>query len=605
MRYFSNCPQIWNTQTLCFTDYMNGSIAKRYSMRREMVTIRKHLWVIFLFLTACEGEISPTRIQPQSQILSVESSADEVQIYEMIEFSITLDANFDNPFDSREMSLDAIFTGPDGSNWSVPGFWDADHSWLVRFTPSITGIWNYKISLKDRNGIASSNPTHFMVIPSSHHGWLQVGNWVNPNYNPRYLAFHDGTPFYGIGHYNAFNLLSFGYDETKGFGLYNQMVDAGENILVYWPIYSNPFFSTDYTRYSLPDLKIIDMVVDDAENKDIYLIFTIWNHDLLRNLEHPWSQNNMGQWENLNGFNKLGSIEDFFTDDEAWAWQENLYRYIIARWGYSRAIGLWQTVSEIEGTNAGKEGDRWHERVNQFFVDYDPYRHPTTASMAGDRWWPNGYTNMDVLQIHSYATANDPVETGPLLAEWSQKMFEFATKPNFIGEFGTPDQRNEPEHLHNALWAGLVSGAALTPMDWNDGGTWGSMTPEMFEQVHFFADFVEDLELVKLNTTILNITTSSNELQVWGIGGSDWAIIWLQDISQINRDISEIRESIITNSGEKVDVDGLMNGEYVIQSYNTWSGTYLREYRSNVDTGQLSVVLPDFERDLVLMIIRE
>ena len=58
---------------------------------------------------------------------------------------------------------------------------------------------------------------------------------------------------------------------------------------------------------------------------------------------------------------------------------------MIACWGFSRAIGLWQIVSEIEGTNGEVKKDSWHQKVNDYFVRHDPYRHPTTASMGGDQ----------------------------------------------------------------------------------------------------------------------------------------------------------------------------------------------------------------------------
>lgn len=306
------------------------------------------------------------------RILSIETSANQVLLYDVIEFRISLDADYKNPYDSREITLDAIFNGPDGSEWKIPGFWDAQSSWVLRFTPSVVGTWDLQIMVKDKNGLSHQNGHRFSVTASGNHGWLQVGSWVDPSYNPRYLAYHDGTPFYGIGHCNAFDLLSFGFVPDSGFRLFDQMVSAGENILVYWPLHSNPFFTLTYDKYSLPDLKVIDMIVADAERKGIHLVFTIWNHDPLRDENHPWSKNNMGQWNNLNGFNKLVSIEDFFIDEEAWVWQENLYRYIIARWGYSRSIGMWQTVSEIEGTNVDDEQDRWHERLNRYFVENDP-----------------------------------------------------------------------------------------------------------------------------------------------------------------------------------------------------------------------------------------
>ena len=116
----------------------------------------------------------------------------------------------------------------------------------------------------------------------------------------------------------------------------------------------------------------------------------------------------------------MGDINSFFTSEEAWAWQENFYRYIIARWGYSPAIGMWQTVSEINGTNAYDQTDPWHKKVNDYFVANDPYRHPTTASKSGggsDIPWPEGHRVMDAPQVHIYDPLNDnPVGAASVLA---------------------------------------------------------------------------------------------------------------------------------------------------------------------------------------------
>ena len=123
----------------------------------------------------------------------------------------------------------------------------------------------------------------------------------------------------------------------------SNMQAAGENFVVWWPLYSNSPLNNRYDDYSLQNMQLIDTVVKDAEKKNLILIFTVWDHPQLRAPGHAWGDGNWGR----NGFSKLGSIEEFFTSDEAWAWQENFYRYLIARWGYSPAIGMWQTVSIV------------------------------------------------------------------------------------------------------------------------------------------------------------------------------------------------------------------------------------------------------------------
>lgn len=479
---------------------------------------------VAITLVACSP--LPTPDVPEPCIYAVEPNATSVARYEKLELTVVLEATYDNPYDVRQVDLTTVFTGPDGHEWTTPGFWDGEGAWRVRFTPPAEGEWRYSLQVRDRYGKSKPYDGQFTCLPSSHHGWLQVGAWVDPAYSARYLVHHDTTPFYGVGHCDAFDLMSYGWDAEGGFALFDRMAEHGENMLVYWPIYSNPFFATRYDRYSVPDLKVIDVVVEDAARKGIYFVFTLWDHSLLRDETHEWGH---GLWETHNGFRGLGSLNSFFTDAEAWAWQENLYRYVIARWGYSPAIGLWQTVSEIEGTNAGRHADRWHERVNRYFVEHDPYRHPTTASKAGDAWWSAAYAVMDVMQMHSYNSRHDPVGTGPLIAGWTRQMWQAEAKPNFIGEFGTNDERLHPELLHNGLWAGLAGGGAITPMEWNDSSAWGRMDDEMYEQMAHLAAFVADLPLAHLDPAPVDVAADDETLQGWGIMGAGMGFFWVQD----------------------------------------------------------------------------
>lgn len=575
------------------------------------------LGCVLLLLAACGGDATPTSVPTPAPtptpagptILGATCNAAacdaavEVLRYGKFELTVDLRANYTNPFDAREVALDALFTGPDGVAWRVPGFWDGDGQWRIRFAPAQEGAWQYAITVRDATGASAPLAGAFTATPSPSRGWLQVGSWVDPAYSPRYLAHHDGTPFYGIGHCDAFTVMRGGFDADRGFGLFSDMVAAGENTVVYWPLYSNSFIASDYDRYQPVDLKLIDLIVADAERKGVYLIFTIWNHDLLRDQTHPWGNS---AWETLNGFRTLGTLEEFFASEgEMGAWQENLYRYIIARWSYSPAIGMWLTVSEIEGTNVGARKDEWHTRVNDYFVKHDPFRHPTSASMAGDQWWPEGYAVTDIPQIHSYDTTDDMVAIGPRLAYWTQRMWEAEAKPNFIGEFGARRASLQPDHLHNGVWAALATGAALTPMDWNDGNSWGDMTPEMYDQMRHVATFVADLPFVQLNPVPLPADSGRETLASWALGGEDWGFAWVQDVSQIGKDVAEQRANTVAQENVTITVRGVADGAYTVRPFDTWTGVYLTSITTTAADGTLAIELPAFTRDVAVRWVRE
>ena len=114
--------------------------------------------------------------------------------------------------------------------------------------------------------------------------------------------------------------------------------------------------SFHYDTYDMTRAANIDAVVENCEQHEIYLMLTIWNHDELRGNGHSWQRH---YFDGTNGnppvynpfYDLTPSANDFFSDATSWSYQQKLYRYIIARWGYSRAIGLWHTICEIDGAS--------------------------------------------------------------------------------------------------------------------------------------------------------------------------------------------------------------------------------------------------------------
>ncbi len=580
-------------------------------MRIKDFSIRiKSFWLLISLslLVGCSSAAETSLLTPEPtipanlpKIMQVDPDQNSVSRYASIEFVLEVEADYANPYDAREVKLDGIFSAPDGREMRIPGFWDAEESWRLRFTPWLEGEWTYQMSIQDVNGTSLPAEGSFTVTENELHGWLQVGNWIDPGYSNRYLVHHDGTPFYGVGHCDALNILIDGFDAEEGVKLFNNMQAAGENFVVWWPMYSNSPITNSFDSYSSSNMSIIDMVVRDAQRKGIFLIFTVWDHPQLRDATHSWGD---GRWQAYNGFHKLVAIDEFFTSEKAWAWQENFYRYIIARWGYSPAIGMWQTVSEINGTNAYDQTDSWHARVNAYFVENDPYRHPTTASKSGDVDWPEGHQAMDAPQVHVYDLDDGPTAAAQTIARWTELMWQTG-KPNWIGEFGVTGNTEYPELFHNSIWAALGAGAALTPAEWNSGGAWMQMTPEMYADQGRLAQFVADIPLAWWNPSALKINSSDSRVRGWGVAGEQGGLFWVQDFSTEGESIADVRTKQVTRSGVVLEIEGLPEGTWTITPYDTRGGTYLEPYEIACSQGRsCAVPLPDFHSDTAFRITR-
>ncbi len=554
------------------------------------------------------GAVVPTETVSKDapQISAVRLDRTEVPRYESVEMILDASAKYSNPYDSREVRLDGIFSGPGGIEMKVPGFWDGQDSWRIRFTPSREGKWSYRLSITDAKGSSAPAEGTFTATPSELHGWVRAGNLVDPSYSSRYLAYDDGTPFYGVGHCDALNILVDGFSVETGVGLFDAMKEGMENYVVWWPLYSMSPVGSSYDQYSVNHLGTIDVIVKDAQAKGIRLVFTIWDHPSLRDATHSLSG---GRWE-TNGFSKLGDIQSFFNAAESWDWQANLYRYIIARWGYSPAIGMWQTVSEINLTNAYGQLDPWHEKVNDFFVENDPYRHPTTASYSGEGAWPQGWKVMDVPQVHLYDFSNgtlewDVVHAAQVLADWTQMMWIAEAKPNWVGEFGVSGNTVYPELFHNSIWAALAAGAAAMPAEWN-GGTWGEMTPEMLADTARIAQFLADIPLVKWNPSTLGIASNDPRIRGWGVAGESGGLFWIQDYTMEGKPVAEVRQYNVTRQGVAVEIKGLAAGTYIVTPFDTWKGAFLPPFEITCSgSGPCAVLLSDFQSDMAFRLLRK
>ena len=408
-----------------------------------------------------------------AQITSVTPSATKVKQYDAVFFEVALTGEWDNPYLQEEAALDMVLTAPSGKELVLPCFYKegesgAESTWEARFTPQEKGKYTYFFRYTQDGQVASeSAPATFKSRRSKLQGILHVrDNWT--------LVYDNGQPFRGVG----INLCweSRTQDDSKFFSDLHEQHDRfnfdamlpdfaknGGNFTRMWicdwnfPIDRQTGFNnhryeetTEYMNRSA--VERLDHVVNLSEELGIKIMLC------------------MGQ-------GKVVADQAFFTCPDAKVRYRNYLRYIVARWGYSPAIAMWEFFNEIDNVQHNAPDGvipaeyivAWHDEMSTYLAGLDPFQHIRTTSISHrDLEGLNDLANLDINQKHIYnathvvpetidayiAKHNKPYIVGEVGYEWdwSKNFDDFADGMNM--------------DFRRAFWYGLFSQTALTPMTW-------------------------------------------------------------------------------------------------------------------------------------------
>jgi len=531
----------------------------------------------------------------EPMVSSLQAVSNNVGVYEKFELRIDLEATYTNPYDPEQIDLRAEFTSPSGKQWKIWGFYnpsDWSRLWMVRFTPTETGTWNYLVKVTDREGTAQSRPRTFTAVESSHHGFIRIAP------NQRYLVYSDNTSFYGVGlwYNDSYELFNEGQITQAGLDRLQQL---GCNFISFFPTPLETM-GTGLGRYDENRCGRLDQLFEWCEQRDIHISWNLWFHSYIS--QAVWGGGN-ARYRN-NPYRLVTDAKGFFGSEEGWKYQEKLHRYVIARWGYSRALFLWFIVDEINGTEGWTEGDheaaeQWCRKMDAFFNEHDPYGRPTTGTQSGGigQWWPNGYRIFDIAAREIYEAQGHPIarsgkpdleNENPLqlsyrnYATQTQNLWTGFQKPAIIGECGWDHTYYEPgmpgylSMYHNALWAGLANGLCCTPFWWAYSEWLNDSV--VTHQMRYFAQFVGDIDFAHLDLQPAEIV--GDGCDAWAMKSDKLVFGWV-----VNPQTSVANESFT--------ISGLSDRDYEVRLYRTWRGRYLEPQTAPCRDGKLTVTIPE------------
>jgi hypothetical protein len=281
--------------------------------------------------------------------------------------------------------------------------------------------------------------------------------------------------------------------------------------------------------------------VDEYCNKlGVYYIFCMRLHSQLESREDARDIEMKGiRWE-TNCYNDndqtpsemaaespLGivDVQDYFRNEQANFYQENYYRYLIARYGYSTNLAAWQLFSELDNVKGYKDeqsGDSieinkehraeiasWTQKMAKYIKHELDDRHLLSISMASmknyqkDLWDANLWDidEIDFVGVHDYVyevegvgsrmrnrnsyyrfpsinNLNIGIQEGEIrYPKYQNKMYiydEFG-QTNAIQIIWPEDKEVDPTALYNQhtgfmfkqdLWFTITAGSAVAGLDW-------------------------------------------------------------------------------------------------------------------------------------------
>jgi Domain of unknown function (DUF5060)/Protein of unknown function (DUF4038)/Putative collagen-binding domain of a collagenase len=390
-----------------------------------------------------------------------------LSVREVGEWALVSRREYENPF--IDVAVDAEFVGPGGTRFTVPGFYDGDGVWRVRFSPGEPGRWSYCMVATPADPELAREGS-FEVAPRQVPGFLRS----TPG---QAWGFHyeSGEPALLIGD-TVYNLVAETYLGNDIRPYLSRRAGQGYN-LVRMSLAVQPFcppnayahwydrriwawggseWSPQFDRFNLGYFRALDETVRlvDEAGLGIEMI-----------LETPGGASPFGR-------------RDLFTAESEELW----IRYLVARYDAYTSVYFWNLANEYEYlTNEyrhNQAADRWALRVAHLVKRFASHGHPV-AVHSGPVLPPFAYrfrADPDVIDTVLYqdwgtvgpddAWLAAGIEDGinAALAGWKGSAvfaeYGYETAPE-LAHIMPGHQHLDPDHTRRGAWRAAFCGIGM------------------------------------------------------------------------------------------------------------------------------------------------
>lgn len=252
-----------------------------------------------------------------------------------------------NPF--VDVRFEAVFTNGK-TTLTVPGFYDGEGVYRLRFMPDATGEWRYETKANRWELTGKLGSFQVTSATKGNHGPVRVAYQYH-------FAYADGTPYKQVGTtiYNWLDTPEEVQEQTlqtlaaapfnKARMLLTQQPTSYQEKIApsRWPFAGTPPHNWDYARFNPEYFRHYEKRIAQLRDLGIEADLIIFN---------PY-----GKW----GFETMGAEAD-----------ERYVRYVIARFGAYRNV-WWSLANEYDFLRTKTDAD-WN-RLGELVQEADPYNH--------------------------------------------------------------------------------------------------------------------------------------------------------------------------------------------------------------------------------------
>ncbi|MCC6158318.1 MAG: DUF5060 domain-containing protein [Deltaproteobacteria bacterium] len=566
-----------------------------------------------------------------ASIEDVSPAAIELDLYDRVEFSITLGDAYANPYDPDEIEVNLELETPGGDTIVVPAFWfepyersldgdlekwtaSGDGGFRARFAPLETGSYTGLVRATDGDGEDTWGPVAMLAHPPLHTGFARVS--VK---NSAAFQIDGGDPYVPLG----FNIDW--VREDSGSYAYENYLDAlvggggdwtrlwlthfGQGLTLEWGDYHWTGYYDGLGRYSQPVGAKLDTVFEYAESLGVYIQLVLHQHSQFET--SAWSSWAENPYNAANG-GPCASSAEYFTNDDALAYARKLHRYIVARYHAYRSVFAWELWNEADlifGVGPGLMNP-WSQDAAERIRALDPTAHMVTTSYGSPVPLPGfDLGTWDFNNRHMYTY-------GSWLIPWFRFLYFDKGTPLLLSEFGVDFQGVAHErdtigvNIHNGIWSALANGYAGGAMNWwwdnyiEPNDLWyHNAAPKAFLQTVHVAEF-DNVAPVRADAGDMHLEAYAR--RAFGDGGASiwaWVHDWRSDWWGPMDDPTVVTGAVVRLLDPAGPIDAADFG-VAAKLFDTWEGewTDLPSGALAWGDGELVVTLSDFARDVVLVV---